>query len=82
MHPQLVGKAKSVSQQLAAAGEAGAVTLTGKQPKPGGPQVKLRGISLEPDSGHALYIVKQTGSLDPDRDVLSAQWGVQGSAAR
>ena len=74
VHPQLADKAKDIAQQLVAAGETGVLTLTGKQPKAGGPSVQLRGISLEPDSGHALYIVKQLGNFDPDRDVLSAQW--------
>ena len=74
VHPQLAGRAQDVAQQLVAAGETGVLTLTGKEPKPGGPPVQLRGISLEPDSGHALYIVKQLGNFDPERDVLSAQW--------
>ncbi len=74
VHPQLAGKAHEVAQQLIAAGETSEPTLTGKQPKPGAPPVQLRGVTLEPDAGHALYIVKQVGNLDPDRDVLSAQW--------
>ncbi len=74
LRPQLASRAQTVAQQLVAAGDTGVLTLTGKQPKAGGPSVQLTGISLEPDSGHALYLVKQLGNFDPDRDVLSAQW--------
>jgi hypothetical protein len=76
-HPGLSARAEEISQQLVAAGDTAMPTPTGERPASGRPEVTLRGISAQPDPGHALYTISKPGSFDPVRDKVSAQWSYQ-----
>ena len=74
VRPGLSARTEEVSQQLVAAGETGLPTPTGDKAAAGPPAVTLRGISAQPDPGHALYSISKPGGFDPAKDVVSVQW--------
>ncbi len=73
-HPGLSARTADVAQQLVAAGDTGMPTPTGDKPAAGRPDVTLRGISAQPDPGHALYTISKPGAFDPAKDKVSVQW--------
>jgi tetratricopeptide (TPR) repeat protein len=76
--PALRGAVAAVRRELILTGDLAGTTLGGRPPSASAPTkpVQFTGVQAQPDPGHALWTLKNVGSLT-DRDVLSVQWEYQ-----
>ena len=75
-HPVLAGRVEQVKAQIVAQGsDVYGVTPNGNSGQGhANHMVHFGQIKAEPDPGHALYLIQDPGSFNPDNDRLSVQW--------
>lgn len=78
-HPALVNRTQQLRAEIAArGGDVYGVTPNAYSGQGyGNHVVRFARIKAEPDPGHALYLIGDPGSFDPNHDRLSVQWEYQ-----